>query len=44
VQAGAQMPGIAKDDQDHWIFSAKLHFASGEDIPLGLIVKGIAQQ
>ena len=44
VQAGEQMPGVAKDDQDHWIFSAKLHFASGEEIPFGLIVKGVAQQ
>lgn len=44
VQAGAQMPGVAKDDQDHWIFSAKLRFASGEEIPFGLIVKGVAQQ
>ena len=44
VQAGEQMPGIAKDDQDHWIFSSKLKFASGEPIPFGLIVKGVAQQ
>jgi hypothetical protein len=44
VQAGEQMPGITKDDQDHWIFSTKLHFASGEDVPFGLIVKGVAQQ
>jgi hypothetical protein len=44
VQAGEQMPGVARDDQDHWIFSAKLRFVSGEEIPFGLIVKGVAQQ
>lgn len=35
---------IARDDQDHWIFSASLKLASGEEIPFALIVKGIAQQ
>lgn len=35
---------IAGDDQDHWIFSASLKLASGEEIPFALIVKGIAQQ
>jgi hypothetical protein len=44
VQAGEKMPGIAKDDQDHWIFSAKLPIAGSEPIPFGLIVKGVAQQ
>ena len=38
-------PGtVAKDDQDHWIFTASLKLASGEDLPFALIVKGIAQQ
>ncbi len=44
VQAGEKMPGIAKDDQDHWIFSDKLPVLGGEPIPFGLIVKGVAQQ
>lgn len=35
---------VARDDQDHWIFSASLKLASGEEIPFALIVKGIAQQ
>lgn len=35
---------VARDDQDHWLFSAKLKLASGEEIPFALIVKGTAQQ
>ena len=35
---------VARDDQDHWIFSASLKLASGEEIPFALIVKGSAQQ
>jgi hypothetical protein len=35
---------MARDDQDHWIFSASLKLASGEEIPFALIIKGIAQQ
>ena len=35
---------VAKDDQDHWIFSAALKLASGEELPFALIVKGTAQQ
>jgi hypothetical protein len=35
---------VAKDDQDHWIFSAALELASGEELPFALIVKGTAQQ
>lgn len=35
---------VAKDDQDHWIFSASLKLASGEEIPFALIVKGTAEQ
>ena len=38
-------PGaVAKDDQDHWIFSALLQLASGKELPFALIVKGTAQQ
>ncbi len=35
---------VTKDDQDHWIFSAALKLASGEEISFALIVKGTAQQ
>jgi len=35
---------VASDDQDHWIFSASLKLASGEELPFALIVKGSAQQ
>ncbi|HXY10485.1 MAG TPA: hypothetical protein VEI52_21790 [Terriglobales bacterium] len=35
---------VAKDDQDHWIFSAALKLASGEELPFAVIVKGTAQQ
>ncbi|MBZ5687478.1 MAG: hypothetical protein LAP86_20870 [Acidobacteriia bacterium] len=38
-------PGtVARDDQDHWIFSTHLTLASGEELPFALIVKGTAQQ
>lgn len=38
-------PGtVAKDDHDHWIFSASLKLASGEDLSFALIVKGTAEQ
>jgi hypothetical protein len=37
-------PAISKDDQDHWIFSAAMRVASGEDLPFSLVVKGTAQQ
>ena len=36
--------GISKDNQDHWVFAASLKLASGEDLPLSLVVKGTAQQ
>jgi hypothetical protein len=37
-------PTLAKDDQDHWIFSASTKLASGGELPLALVVKGAAQQ
>ena len=43
VQADSTIPGISHDDQDHWFFSFKLSVGS-EEIPIGLIVKGVAQQ
>jgi hypothetical protein len=38
-------PGtVAKDEHDHWIFSAALKLAAGEDLSFALIVKGTAEQ
>ena len=37
-------PAISKDDEDHWIFSAGIKLASGEDLPIALVVKGTAPQ
>jgi hypothetical protein len=42
VQAGNS--DIAKDDQDHWIFSGKLGMADGSELSFGLVVKGMAPQ
>jgi hypothetical protein len=44
VQPGGTAPAVSKDDQDHWIFSAVIKLASGEELPFGLVVKGTAQQ
>jgi hypothetical protein len=44
VQPGGATPAVSKDDQDHWIFSASLKLASGEDLPFSLVVKGVAQE
>ncbi|MBZ5719549.1 MAG: hypothetical protein LAO03_04130 [Acidobacteriia bacterium] len=35
---------ISKDEEDHWVFSAGLKTASGEDLPIALVVKGTAPQ
>jgi hypothetical protein len=44
VQADKTIPGVSKDDQDHWIFSAKLPLTAGEPLAIGLVVKGTAPQ
>jgi hypothetical protein len=44
VQADKTLPGISKDDQDHWIFSTNLSLSTGEQLPLGFVVKGTAPQ
>ena len=44
VQPDKTVPGISKDDQDHWIFSANLTLSSGNKLPIGLVVKGTAPQ
>jgi hypothetical protein len=41
---GGTAPAVSKDDQDHYIFSAGIKLASGEEMPLALVVKGTAQQ
>lgn len=41
---GGTAPAVTKDDQDHYIFSAGIKLASGEDMPFALVVKGTAQQ
>jgi hypothetical protein len=43
VQADSTIPGLSHNDQDQWVFSFKLPVGS-EEIPIGLIVKGVAQQ
>ena len=35
---------IAKDDQDHWIFTEKIKMSDGSLLTLGLVVKGRAPQ
>ncbi len=44
AQPAGTAPALSKDDQDHWIFSAAVKLASGEELPFGLVVKGTAQQ
>ena len=44
VPPGGAGPALSRDDQDHWIFSASVKLASGEDLPFSLVVKGTAQQ
>jgi hypothetical protein len=44
VAPGGAGPEVFKDDQDHWIFSASLKLASGENLPFSLVVRGTAQQ
>ncbi len=44
VQADKTIPGVSKDDQDHWIFSAKLPLTTGGPLSIGLVVKGTAPQ
>ncbi len=43
IQADSTIPGLSHDDQDHWIFSVRVP-TSGEEIPIGFVVKGVAQQ
>jgi hypothetical protein len=43
VQADSAMPGLSHNDEDQWVFSFKMPVGP-EQIPIGLIVKGVAQQ
>lgn len=43
VQASSSTPSVAKDDEGHWVFYAGLKLG-GEDVPIGLVVKGTAPQ
>ncbi|HVO61364.1 MAG TPA: hypothetical protein VMT53_10545 [Terriglobales bacterium] len=43
VQADSAIPGLSHNDQDQWVFSFKIPVGT-EQIPIGLIVKGVAQQ
>jgi hypothetical protein len=44
VQAAGGAPSVSRDDEDHWVFSATLKLASGEDLAFSLVVKGTAPQ
>src|SRR5205823_3144526 len=44
AQPSGTAPAVSKDDQDHWIFSAAMKLASGEDLPFSLVLRGVAQQ
>jgi hypothetical protein len=44
VQAGSGPPAVTQDDSEHWVFSAGLKLASGQTIPLGMVIKGTAPQ
>jgi hypothetical protein len=44
VQPDKTVPGISKDDQDHWVFSANIMLSSGSKLAVGLVVKGTAPQ
>lgn len=37
-------PAVSKDEEQHWIFSARVKLASGEELPFALVVKGTAPQ
>jgi hypothetical protein len=35
---------FVKDDEDHWIFSVGVKLASGDELPIALVIKGTAPQ
>jgi hypothetical protein len=41
---GGARPALSKDDEGHVIFSTAVHLASGEEMPLALVLKGTAPQ
>jgi hypothetical protein len=40
----AAVPSVTKGEEDHWIFATYINLASGDDLPVALVVKGQAQQ
>lgn len=44
VQAERTTPSVSKDDEEHWVFCAAARLASGETLPIALVVKGTAPQ
>ena len=42
--SASKTPSVAKDEEDHWVFSATLKLASGDDLPFALVVRGTAPQ
>ena len=44
VPAEGAAPSVSKDDQDHIIFSTAIKLAGGDNLPIGLVVKGTAPQ
>jgi hypothetical protein len=41
---GAAPLGVSRDDEGHSIFTTSVHLASGEELPIALVVKGTAPQ
>jgi hypothetical protein len=37
-------PSVTKAEEDHWIFTGTIKLASGQEMPIALVVKGQAQQ
>ena len=44
AQASGSATSLAKDAEDHWVFSSVLKLDSGKDLPFALIVNGTAAQ
>jgi hypothetical protein len=44
VAASGTAASVHRDEEEHWIFSAVMKSASGEDLPFAMVVKGSAPQ
>jgi hypothetical protein len=40
----SSVPGVSQNDHGHIVFAAKIKTATGAEMPLAFIVKGIAEQ